>query len=359
MNDDAEKNIENSFINSTDDFLKKIKAENKNDNYFCSIFCQADSNGNSKKIQFPTQTLSYIGARTHRGKTTALISIAVDSIFQGKKTYFITTEESENQIILRMLKAIIFFEKTSAFKIKENETIDEKVKNALRTEKTKNEFERKVKESFEKLSSWMQNKLFTIIDSHKHKDFQDLTNSLNAIEKKSVVLLDYIQHIRKPNTNGPEYKTIQIASQEICDIAINNDLIIISGAQLNRNGATVTTEEDRFKADLLDASLFRESGDIEQDAHIIIQIGQKILKNGKDRFGYNPSRFYEILKQREHAQDLNRYHIADNSEFSIFQYIELDGKIQFFIEENKKTQKKENVKTIGGKTISDKEMFGE
>ncbi|MCQ2387836.1 MAG: hypothetical protein MJ066_05285, partial [Clostridia bacterium] len=90
------------IVRNTDFFLHNIINENENDNYKCTIFPPA---GN-KTLNFPCGTLSYLGARTSRGKTTAMISIIVDALHQNKGVAIITNEESTDEIQLRLITAL-------------------------------------------------------------------------------------------------------------------------------------------------------------------------------------------------------------------------------------------------------------
>jgi len=337
------KKLNNAFVCDTKGYLQKLKADDDKKNYNCNVFMQSNNSKNiPRPIRIPRGTLSYIGAMTHRGKTTALISIALDAIEQQQKVYFITTEETSDQIFTRMIKAILYkTQKNNTCIFKQSETgrallsediqddnLDDYIAKSLKSytgqgdllDKTAPQsLQEAIFRSYETLNSYLKDGYFTILDHLQQRSFEELMQAINCIEKKSIVMLDYIQHVKSPKDTGVSIRQviIQSESQALADIAGLNDLIIIAGGQFNRKSKAVETEADKYKADLLDPTLFRESGDIEQDAHLIIGIGQQQHEK-PNALQETVTRFYEVLKQRGHAQDQSQYKIADYSQFSLY-----------------------------------------
>lgn len=337
-----------AYIHSLDEYTRRKKAPDRNKGYVCNVFMQ---NNNRKKetrpLTIPRGTLSYIGAMTHRGKTTALISIAIDAVRQnyelkanGKnfsKVVFITTEETPEQIFDRMIKAILYKEQFEDYNPQifnpngdlkgDIDELDEKLnfymeqyeQRELGIEARPSNLQSGIYSSFEKLKEYMSEETFAVIDHTRQRTFEELTATINALDNGSILLLDYIQHCKSPAENGVNNRQviIQGQSQTLSDIAGQKDLVIISGGQFSRKGNEKSREEDKFKADFLDLTLFRESGDIEQDAYLVIGIGQQSINSDTDA-ETPPRRFYEILKQRYHAQDTHKYLIADKSIFSLY-----------------------------------------
>jgi hypothetical protein len=332
------------FVNDATKFLERIKATDDEKAYYhCKVFQQLDKETNkAMPVKFPNGTLSYIGARTHRGKTTAMISMAVDAVQQGKTTFFFTNEESCNQIIMRFVKAFLYTDYANGKwpasfcenQSRHNYDIEPSVKQDLLigrdytkfiqdtlkdagAENGRNELQRFVWASFRKVAELLQKKQLTIIDGLAQRSFDDLQTTLDMIPTGAVVMLDYIQHIRKPEASGSTANaSLQIASQAIADKAAEKDFVFVSGAQLNRGSMD---KQGKYDQDTLGEQYMRESGDLEQDAHIIVQIGQQPLPDGMvDAYGCNVSRFYEILKHRDHEKDTSQYRILDNAAFSLF-----------------------------------------
>jgi replicative DNA helicase len=118
-----------------------------------------------------------------------------------------------------------------------------------------------------------------------------IINTIKAnVEKGTLVLLDYIQRMPSPDdVSESTYMRVKGISDRVLNTAAGTDAVIIAGAQFNRiKKETGTKNADR---DTFDDASFRESGDLEQDAHCAIGIGWYEKK--KD------ARFFEVLKVRD------------------------------------------------------------
>lgn len=335
-----------AYICNLDEYTRRKKDTNRNKGYICNVFLQNNNKKHEvRPLTIPTGTLSYLGAMTHRGKTTALVSIAMDAIRQNaglkaagnpfSKVVFITTEETPEQIFDRMIKAILYTEQRenkaifNAYTGELNGDIDELDErlNAYMQDYEPSLIQAAPKNlregiftSFETLQGYLSDELFAIIDHTQQRTFEELIATIKTLDNNSILLLDYIQHCKSPKDNGVNNRQviIQGESQTLADIAGQKDLVIIAGGQFNRNGNQKEKEADKYKADFLDPTLFRESGDIEQDAHLIIGIGQQSIESDGNGGETPPRRFYEILKQRNHPQDTNKYLIADKTLYSLY-----------------------------------------
>lgn len=328
-----------AIVSNTNNFLNRIKSNDSNKYYHCKAFMQSDITGHADTINFKRGTLSYIGAMTHRGKTTALISIALDAILQNHKVYFVTTEETPDQIFIRMIKAIMFTEynRIIAAELKNTRNIDALIERELKdyekdlfTNEPQN-VKQSIFRCYEILEGYLQADCFSIIDHTRQRSFEELQATLKTLDNNTVVMLDYIQHVKKPEHSGSDNRQviIQNESQQLADLAGHKDLIIIAGGQFNRKGSDKEKESDKYKPDWLDPTLFRESGDIEQDADKIIGIGQQLCIKADEK-GYKTKRFYEVLKQRGFAHDTNKYLIDDNSAFSLYSCSRRGDSLQYF-----------------------------
>lgn len=300
------------FVNDVAGFLERMRRMDDKAHYSCNVFMQRKSQSDMTPmpVKFKRGTLSYIGARTGRGKTTAMMSIAIDALHQGKRVYFYTNEESTDQITMRAIRAQYYTDNAD-----DNGNItpvnDDDWVNAAREHKPG--APEAIHKAIDTVATMLQQKQFTIIDGLAQRSFADIPASLEILQAGDVVLLDYIQHIRKPNANdigsgAAAYQAIQFASQTIADKAVKKDLIIIAGAQMNRKA----TDETDNAPDKLGEQYLRESGDIEQDADTLIQIGKWEKDDGR------VERFYKIIKHRGNPIDTNFYRIQDNAGFSIY-----------------------------------------
>ena len=309
------------FVNSLDKFFERLRKMDDRAHYACNVFMQSRSarDKTPTPVKFKRGTLSYIGARTGRGKTTAMLSIAMDALHQGKRVYFYTNEETTDQIIMRAIRAQYFFDNVDDDGNIGHTIDDDDWTNAVRSHTQG--APGAIHHAIDAVEKMLQDEKFTIIDGLAQRSFADIPASLEILQAGDVVLLDYIQHIRKPTTQemgggAADYKALQFASQSIADIAAMNDLIVIAGAQLNRNATSDdkgTAIDDNQAPDKLGEQYFRESGDLEQDADTIIQIGRQELADGQP-----VKRFYKIIKHRGCPQDSTIYAIKDNAAYSIY-----------------------------------------
>lgn len=330
------------FVNDVAGFLERMRRKDDKAHYSCNVFMQRKSQKDMTPVpvKFKQGTLSYIGARTGRGKTTAMMSIAMDALHQGKRVFFYTNEETTDQITMRAIRAQYFADNVDEYG---NITAvdDDDWVNAAREHKPG--APGAIHRAIDAVAAMLQQKQFTIIDGLAQRSFADIPASLEILQAGDVVLIDYIQHIRKPTTQemgggAADYKALQYASQAIADIAAMRDLIVIAGAQLNRNA----TQDDKGTAvidgnqapDKLGEQYFRESGDLEQDADTIIQIGKQDIADGA------PRRFYKIIKHRGCPQDSTVYAIKDDAAFSLYGcFIDPMDNIQKFIAADYKNNK--------------------
>jgi hypothetical protein len=279
------------------DFMRDVKNYDP-DKYFCPKLFNA--------FPFPDGTLSVIGARTGRGKTTTLINLAAEAMGSEdreetkgnkRKVLFITLEMSGRQLYNKLILQRVYAESdpNTRTKILENTT---EVKDALKdSAKILKSDDKRILTGFNELflKSVRKEKEFVLnkTDTNELQLIQAWQLSQKAIislisqqEKGTLVLIDYIQRMPLTEKASKErYIQIKELSNALMNATIKSGVVTICGAQFNREAGTDKNGNDTFNE-----TSFRESGDIEQDAHNAIGIGWK--KNKQDRF-------YEILKARE------------------------------------------------------------
>jgi hypothetical protein len=265
-------------------------------------------------LAFPDGTTSYIGARTARGKTTAMINLAREAILDNRKTIFITLEMSGKQLLNKLILSTAFAMGIAGDKANDPENrrvlMSMDAGRAIYTVWKKRElagsganiFRHYVQEAYETVNKAQESGSFILYDGRGSSE-NEIINFITAkAEKGAVILLDYIQKMpTKSGTESDNYRRVQIISYDVVNAAAETNSIIIAGAQFNRMGGT-----DGL-GDMFDDKSFREAGDIEQDAHNAIGIGWKLDKQ---------SRFYEILKTREDKKQGCIYDIDFCGEYS-------------------------------------------
>jgi len=252
-------------------------------------------------LAFPDGTTSYIGARTSRGKTTAMVNLARETLAakQPRKTVFITLEMSGKQIFNKLILSTAFSMGIAADK--ENNPEHRRAFMAMNpnrdiytvwkrgdlpgNKEATDSFRRYVTAAYTAIKAAQGNGLFILFDGRGASETEIINFITAQGEKGAVILLDYIQKMPpKAGTDSDSFRRVQAISYDVVTAAAETNSVIIAGAQFNRLGGS-----DGL-GDQFDDQSFREAGDIEQDAHNAIGIGWKTDKQG---------RFYEVLKTRE------------------------------------------------------------
>lgn len=292
------------------------------DSYIDSVVNFDDSKDYKSGIferRFPTGTISYIGARPGRGKTTILVNIALDALNQGKPVIFVTAEETTKQILTRFILCKTATNNPSdgrlvydSFKPRTAlyNYIKDNARNLPQMPVDNRDF---FGEASDTIGEYINNKKLTIFEAYG-ATWQELTDFISDQEAGSVILIDYIQHLKSPERLITQTRQIQIQeiSHQLADLAGLYGLILICGAQFNREAkGNGQGKPDLLKADSFDETSFREAGDIEQDGHILIGIG----KDPKAEV-----LFYSCMKDREASPDNGKcWKLKKNMAYSFLQ----------------------------------------
>ena len=311
--------ILNPMILTWREFETQVANYSEKDNYSCGVF---------GGLSFPIGTLSFIGARPGRGKTTLLSNIALDSLLQGKKTVFVSDEETGRQIIVRLVLSLTY---RGHILQKESAGTEAKNKVANMGSGARGELYKYIRESLKTLpgtalnddvfseplkivKAWVEGGQLEIVESHDY-GFEDLEGCLRTAPEKSVVLIDYVQHLRIPSDAAEATRQVQLQalSARLAACAVAKSLVVISGGQFTRNkDASRTAGQDVF-----DDCSFRESGDLEQDGHILVGVGRE---NDTEA----PRYFYSVLKNREGKTDEGRNFVLKKDFAFSYMSAELD-----------------------------------
>jgi replicative DNA helicase len=261
-------------------------------------------------VRFPNGTVSYIGARTGRGKTSALVNIAREALFgkdeEARKVVFITLEMSNREILNKLILSTAYNDegesllKHTSYPNREIDSIiisgaDEQSKN--NNDKYK-DFCIKVIAARDKIYKAMKEGKFVLFDG-RGKNESTIMNFINVTgqsDSDTVALVDYVQKIpAKERTDQETYRRVQAVSDDLLNAAAKTNAIIIAAAQFVRTGSANAAKRDEFSEES-----YRECGGLEQDAHNAIGIGWE--EDKKDRF-------FKILKTRDDDKQGDEYNI--------------------------------------------------
>jgi hypothetical protein len=281
---------------------EKNKAEWNNDNdqdFSPSLF---------DGLAFPNGTVSYIGARTGRGKTTTMVNLAIEAMNAKRKTSFISLEESNKQLIRRFALCLAYDkantqERSDLLNVTNPFTGKTDPKNAYKNLMRGREIGGNGAKTFVTLVNKAQTEVDTAITDRllniydmRGKNLSTILRIVWETNKDNIVLLDYIQKI--PSTNplsrggNADLERIRDGSQELINAAKMVQCVIIAGAQLNRESQSGNAKGD----DTFTDADFRGCGDIEQDAHNAIGIGRNKEKT-KTYYGLIKARESEIIDE--------------------------------------------------------------
>jgi hypothetical protein len=255
------------------------------------------------QLPFPNGTVSYIGARTSRGKTAALLNLAREAMTapSPRKVVFITLEMSPQQLLTRLVLGLLY----AAARARGEHPALERRENPMRDYYCLQrgvsipggpEENRELVEGFPRalhtLQTAMESQAFVLYDGRGASLDALLLAIKERADKGTLVLIDYIQ--RMPTPKGfldSGYARVKEISDKVMGVAASSDAVILAGAQFHRSQDKDHPESKQ--RDTFDDTSFRESGDLEQDAHCAIGLGW--WKDDPNR------RFFEVLKVRDGA----------------------------------------------------------
>ncbi len=284
--------------------LAEITKENK-DNYF------KESEKPKIKMEFATLNdfvggfeggdMIVIGARPAVGKSAFAAQMTNHFSELGKKIGYFNLEMPENQIYERFVSAVSGIGLTR-IKRAVNFTGDEKPR-------------------FDRANEILETKEHIVVTTGSQT-----VNSIKALcknEEYDVIIVDYLQLIKPEGRyRGNRFAEVGEISHSLKAIATDLQIPVIVLSQLNR--ASVGREDKEPTM-----SELRESGDIEQDASVIILLwnlddegkkkGCKIEKNRQGKIGTVKMEFNGDLMKFVELTDINRFEPIDDSPFTVWE----------------------------------------
>lgn len=327
-------------------YLKNYKPEN---GYKCQVF--NTSPFDDGKLVFDRGRMNFVGARTSRGKTTAMVSMAADALTQGLPVLFASFEEIDRQIITRLVLNFAWRWIIANFPTGENNSrsrinftsfnpgklFQSLVRNGKagynpfdqnndgHAEDDLNVLIEALKQGYIQTKNLLKEHRFMIFNGYL-ADLQNYLDALANIERGTVVFADYIQKIPIPNigTSSSRYTGIKQLLRDLDAAVKKNDLISISGAQFGR---TDNKTNSRVKDSFTDEA-FQESSDIEQVGEIEIGIGRdpgikegskSSKKSSTEELKPEPRMFFCVLKNRNGENNpALEYDLEDGRKFSYY-----------------------------------------
>lgn len=219
--------------------------------------------------KIPTGALTIIAGRPGHGKTAFQLNLLANMVraYPEKKFYYFNYEEARKNIGLKLIMILA------------EETLHEKTNlgayvHYMKSEKGSNKKIEAALEEYEELT--LTGRLSVSDISYRADDLATIIDTLARRGDVGAVIVDYIQKIplgRK--SDGQRYLDIAYVSRLLLDTAKSHDIAVIAGAQLNRQAAYVRPQ----------LSQLRESGDIEQDAQLVLGLYTKAVDDREEQAG--------------------------------------------------------------------------
>ncbi len=280
------------------DFIEYARAADR-EKYFCPrVF---------DKLPFRSGTHSIIGARTGRGKTAALVSLANEARSLGKSVLLVTLEDTPIQLTERIILAdyrsqFIAEERPFSFFSphdwpswtlgREGYPLPRNcLYEVVRDHNTTNEFAAELRAAFERFQDASRSGTVRIVDARGFP--LDVILSTIKELRADVVLVDYIQRLPAPEKLVTQTRQVQVQqiSLQLTALAAKLDSVFITAAQFNRIN-TRSSGGKTHQYDIFTDESFREAGDLEQDAYNAIGVGWEENKRTTERY-------CRVLKARE------------------------------------------------------------
>jgi DNA primase catalytic core len=234
--------------------------------------------------KIPVGALTIIAGRPGHGKTAFQLNLLANMMraYPGKKFYYFSYEEAKKAIGLKLLMILA------------EETLHEKTNmgaytNYLREKRGSNKKIEAALAEYDELT--LTGRLSVSDEMYRADDLATVIDTLATRGDTGAVIVDYIQRIplgRK--SEGQRYLDIKYISDSLLQQAVRHDIPIILGAQLTRDRSGSRPRLDNM----------RESGDIEQDASLVLGLYTQAVDKREDDDAYK-------MAQREPKVDMEVY----------------------------------------------------
>jgi len=208
------------------------------------------------QAKIPVGALTIIAGRPGHGKTTFLLNLLVNmlKLYPDKKFYYFSYEEANKAIATKLIMIL-------AGEVIQQETNYGAYVNYLHDKRGSNKKIDQAILEYEKATS--EGRLLVSDDMYTAEDLASVIEILAKTGDTGAVFIDYIQKIplQRPALSQ-RYLDLKLISEILLKQAVSLDIPILLGAQLGRG--------DKSTGSKVRLDNLRESGDIEQDANLVI-----------------------------------------------------------------------------------------
>ena len=234
-----------------------------------------------KEIRIPVGAITLVAGRPGDGKTTMLYNLLLSMAeeYPDKKFYFFTYEESEADLLLKILNRIIakdFILEGKAHKYK-----DEKgnvpsnnlqfIESYLRAQHTNIP---EIEEGKAKLDAYIKGNRIQVVDNFlKVEELAEIIRTANSRENIGAVFVDYVQKLPIDNPSADMRIKVMTISETFRKLAKDTKLPLIIGAQFNRKD----NEDEKPTLGRL-----KEAANLEEDANLVLGLWRSLGGAGKE-----------------------------------------------------------------------------
>jgi len=248
-------------------------------------------------VSIPSGALTILAGRPGHGKTTLLLNMLLNMVRQypNKAFYFFSYEEACSRLAIKLmmiLAGVMLHERfnfTSYFEHIKRMATDTTGRQTFK--------DKKMAVAFVELGELTNEsgRLSLVDRSLTSEDLASVIGQLGQSRQLGGVFVDYIQKVRPQRPTNARYLDIKLTSELLLEQAKAHDIPIVLGCQLGRD-----TQHDGIKKVRLEN--LRESGDIEQDAALVLGIFNESLdkteEDAQENIGRTVSLDVLVLKNR-------------------------------------------------------------
>lgn len=208
-------------------------------------------------FSIPQEAITIVAGRPSHGKTTLLMNLLLNmaGLYPDRSFFFFSYEESRKTITAKLVNILGGTEIDAARNFQALEAY-------LKEQGTGGKAYPEIDKAKDTLRGLMDSRRLWIIDAPLYVD--ELADALATFRERyaiGAVFIDYIQKIKARGKYPTRQVEIQKISERILEAAKGLSIPVILGAQLGR---------DPLHADKVRLDNLRESGDIEQDANLVL-----------------------------------------------------------------------------------------
>jgi len=217
--------------------------------------------------RIPQGAITLVAGRPGQGKTTLQLNLLANMLkaYPAKSFYLFSYEEAKPWLSLKLIMLLAGKVLSPAFNL-------EAYLNYMR-EKRASQADKQIEQAISLFEEWTGSGRLLISD--KRLPAEDLASTIGYLAQRAevgAVVIDYIQKISLRKPDEQRYVAVKRVSDLLLEQAVRTGLPIILGAQFARaTGRSTPVSLDNL----------RESGDLEQDANLVLGLHNKALEDAE------------------------------------------------------------------------------